>query len=115
MVRDGQSEKLNGSTANVDTPKSDHYVHSGYALPFDIMRLLVDPMHHDFHHYQNTGMYSITGWDALFGTDKRYKQWMARREELARLGKQEEDERRDDDKEGDEASSGYFDGREKVE
>jgi hypothetical protein len=41
-------------------------------------------------------MYSVSGWDTLFGTDKNFKAWKARQEERRREGLEEEAERRDE-------------------
>ena len=55
--------------------------HSGYDLCFDPGNLLpfaIGADHHDFHHAQNCGNYGslFMFWDALFGTQKDYIEWL---------------------------------------
>ncbi|KAK2166935.1 hypothetical protein LSH36_33g03043 [Paralvinella palmiformis] len=63
-------------------------VHSGYDIPY------INPFHlipgyagakfHDFHHYNFTGNYASTfsWWDWLFGTDKQFKEFLAKKAQL---------------------------------
>eukprot|EP00118_Oscarella_pearsei_P025821 m.308837 g.308837 ORF g.308837 m.308837 type:complete len:278 (+) comp44951_c0_seq1:69-902(+) len=64
-------------------------VHNGYSLPLNPLHLLpfyAGPAYHDFHHYNFNGNYSstFTYWDWLFGTDKQYKEFLAKKQEIAK-------------------------------
>ncbi|KAJ3305486.1 Cholesterol 25-hydroxylase-like protein, partial [Gonapodya sp. JEL0774] len=71
----------------------DAHVHIGYRLPWNIMNLWNPPEWHDFHHYKNVGNYAagFTFWDVVFGTDRHYREYVARNEELARKGLAEDE------------------------
>lgn len=57
--------------------------HCGYVLPFSPWSLLRDNSQHDYHHSHNIGVYGIFPfWDWLCGTDKHYKDWLAKEEKL---------------------------------
>eukprot|EP01084_Bolivina_argentea_P180643 312095_1 len=49
--------------------------HSGFSFPF-----ITESNSHDFHHYNFTGNYGVTGvLDYLFGTDSQYKIFVAQK------------------------------------
>lgn len=66
--------------------------HCGYEFPWSPVRLLqhvgirlgATAGGHDWHHSHNAGMYAsqFAWWDALCGTDKVYKSWLAKQEAL---------------------------------
>jgi len=58
-------------------------VHSGYDIPFHPFHLFpfyAGARFHDFHHYNFIGNYgsTFTWWDWAFGTDKQYKEFIAK-------------------------------------
>jgi len=61
-------------------------VHSGYDIPylnvFHLIPFYGGAKAHDFHHYNFHGNYSstFTWWDKIFGTDKQYKEFCAKKE-----------------------------------
>ncbi|KYO20330.1 methylsterol monooxygenase 1-like [Alligator mississippiensis] len=62
------------------------HVHSGYDAPWDPLRLVpfaVTSRFHDFHHMNFYGNYApvFTWWDWLFGTNKAYQNYKARRKQ----------------------------------
>ncbi|XP_076455742.1 methylsterol monooxygenase 1-like [Babylonia areolata] len=60
-------------------------VHSGYYVPwlnaFHLFPFYAGAEFHDFHHYNFVGNYgsTFTWWDQLFGTDRQYKEFCARK------------------------------------
>ncbi|KAJ3332236.1 hypothetical protein HDU93_009193 [Gonapodya sp. JEL0774] len=57
----------------------DLQIHSGYVIPYNPYNLWNPPEFHDFHHYKNVGNYAAYTpfWDWLFGTDKKYRAYLA--------------------------------------
>ena len=77
-------------------PYTDVADHTGYNFPWDPM--VIVPFggggddYHYFHHSKNVGNYAdfFTFWDDLFGTNKRYHEYMQKKQsKLLEKAKQE--------------------------